>query len=296
MLVKTQDGAEVEVDLDAYNDAIKEHYSSKGVLLKTQAEIDQEKEQIASETTKSVHGAWEKRASELFGEKRPDGVKGLDWLGQKVESLKNPKQEVKHEEPEKPEPEKSSVHNDVNKARLSTLEKELSDLREAQAAKEAAAAQKAVGSAIKSATRQLPVDGETDEEKAGKVQTLEILLREKYDMKLEDEYSDLVPYDKKTGEVLINPKTTKPYTVNELVQRDWPYLLNQGKKADPKIEGTGTHQKQIERTKSGDEGIIAVSEEAIIEEARKRGLIAGSEERRKFVNASLELSGLPVPK
>lgn len=288
MLVKTSDGSEVDVDFDANEDLIKTHFSGKGVLFKSQKDIDAEKEAAKTEgksdATRDAHNDWEKNMSELFGEQKPNGVKGIEWAKTKISEIS----EKAKKATDAPDP---KVKDEVAQAKIDELQKKLEQMEEGLTAKEKDAYDKAKNAGIKSAVRGLSVDGATDEEKRLKLQLLEQSIKSDYEWKLDEDTAQLVPYDKE-GKPVINPKTTEPFTIDEIANEKYGFMLAKKAAPEPKKEGSNPKEFEVKKTKGGKEGIVAKNEVEIYNAARARALVAGTPEHTDFINSSFELSGL----
>lgn len=291
MLIKTDTG-EVEINLDDHTEEIQSHYQGKGILFKTQAEIDAEKESVKTETSnrvsKEVHEAWETKASEILGEKKKDGVKGIDWFAETVKPIV---EKAKAPAPTPTSTQSSSVADDVIKAALKQTQDELKALRDAQESEKKAEADKALNVGIKSATRALNLAGETDQEKAETRNQVEILAKSMFTWK-HDEEGDLVAY--KGDQIQTDPATGKAMTFNKIVETHFKHLIVPAKKEDPRptIIGTNTKPAEVVITSDGRKAVKAGSMDEVRQKARELGYLAGSKESREFAEASAKLSGL----
>ena len=297
MLVKTESG-EIDVDLDAHEAAVKEHFEKKGVLLKPKAEIDAEKEtlrtQTISETTSRVsnetHSAWEKAISETLGEQRPDGTKGIDWAKGKVTELKgNQKTEPTEEAKDKEKgPELEDKKRD---GEMKDLRKKLEDFERNATEKEKERNQKVVGSAIRASVKALTVAGENDEERATVRESIVTMVNQAYTWQL-DEDNELVALDK-NGDVVIDTETNRAITFDKLVAKKFSIFLKKATPEGGRVQGTGTGQDDVSKDKvDPSKGVKAATEEEIREKGRALGLVAGSPEWREFITNSKKLSGI----
>lgn len=290
MLVQTESG-EVDVDLDANEDAVKAHYEGKGYVLRPKAEIESEKEALKTETTtrvaNEIHSAWEKQIGGVLGEDRPAGIKGLDWAKEKIsETVKKAK--------EKPAEPPKTVADDVRNAEFATMKKELEDFKKAQEAEKATSAQKVVNSSVRSSLRALQVAGESAEEQNKMRASLETLVRGRYTWKLDETNDELVAYD--GDNIVMDSATQKPKVFNKIVEEEFGFMLKKAESnpTPQKVGGTGTGQGDVTDKGKVDVtvGVKAASEDEIRQIAREHGLVAGSPQSKEFMEKSLKLSGL----
>jgi hypothetical protein len=296
MLVTTDTG-EVDVDLDQQEiqDGVKAHYEAKGFVLRPKSEIEAEKEAVKTETAsrvaKEVHGTWEKEVGSVLGEEKPKEIKGVDWAKSKFS-------ELKEKADKKPEGDGGgaagkTVADEVQAAQLAAMKKELDDFKAAQAAEKAGSEQKVINSGIRASVRALPVDGETPEQQEKLRGSLEVLVKTNYNWKRDEKSDELVPYDNE-GNVVLDPATQRPKTLNKIVEDDFSFMLKKPAADKDKVGGTGTTQDDLNGKKNVDvsKGVKAASEEEIIKIAREQGLVAGSPERKAFIEASKKLSNI----
>lgn len=293
MLVKTDNG-EVDVNLDEHEDAVKEHFTKKGFVVKPQAEIDTEitkvkteKEREVSTATNKAHTDWEKTFEDVFGTKKPDGVKGLEWFKTTAADIKKKAEEKKDE----PGGGGNKVDEDKKNAEYNSLKKELDDLKKAATDKDEADNKKVVTSAIRASAKRLSLAGDSDDEISKTRSRLERMVASDYTWKL-DSNDELTAYDS-DGNVVIDSDNNKPIAFDKLVQKEYGLFL---KKEDPgksKVKGTGTNQDDVnDDPVDPKQGIKRKTEDEIREYMRGKAMIAGSPEWKEFLAASKKASGL----
>lgn len=293
MLVKGKSGeneVEVDVDIDQYEADVKTHFEGKGIFMKTKAELDADKadaEKRVSTATSSAHTDWEKTMEDLFGTKKPAGAKGLDWAKSTVSELKKKAEEKKEEVPD---PNKK-VDEDKRDAELKSLKQTLEDLKKSQTDKEAADGKKVVTSAIRASTKRLSIVGDSEAEIKKNRERLEKSISADYDWKLDSD-DELTPYDA-DGNVVVDPETQKPYAFEKLAGKEYAVFLKKAESDEKKLTGTGTGQSDVNKEiVDPKKGIKRKSEEEIRQFMREHAMVAGSQEWKDFLAASLKLSGL----
>lgn len=292
MLVKTESG-EVDVNLDEHEDAVKEHFTKKGFVVKPQAEIDTEitkvrteKEKEVSTATSKAHTDWEKTFEDVFGVKKPEGTKGLEWFKSTATEFKKKAEEKKEE----PDPGKNKVDDDKASAELKALQKKVEDFEKNASDKEKEQQQKVVNSALRASTKRLSIAGDSDEEVAKMRQRLEKLIQGDYSLQLDSD-DELIVY--KDGEVVVDSDTNKPIAFNKLVEKEYAFALKKEDSERKKVTGTGTNQDDVTKDSvDPKKGIKRKTEDEIREYMRAKGFIAGSKEWREFFDNSMKESGL----
>lgn len=297
MLIKTQEGTEIDVNLDDHLDAVKAHFEPKGIVFKSKEELDAERKKFETDkaaeigsATRKAHEDWENAFSTVFGEKRPDGTKGLDWF---IDHGKKLKEKAEKQPDPNPNPgEGRSVKTDALEAQLRDLKTEHEKFLKAQSEKEAEATNKARKAAQRSGIKALEIAGDTPEEKAERINDLDGLIGLKYRTDF-DEEGDLVFY---SGEDLVTDPETggQPMKLDKLVKTKFKNFLKPEKEAPkPPVGGTGTKQEDVlHTTPDGKQGVKAKSREEIRQAAWKKGYTMGSKEYKEFMDASLKLSQL----
>jgi len=288
--VKNEEGVEIEVDLDQYADDVKAHLEGKGLVWKTQAELDAEwkarETETINTTTKKVHGEWEGKVEGIVGEKRPDGVKGLDWATGHLTKLKE-----KASTPPPVEQPKGTVESDALKAQLKQTQDELANFKSSIENKEKEAKNLAKKTALKSSIKALNLLGDSPAEKAEMAAGLETIIGSKYRLEF-DEDGDLALYD---GENLVTDPDAgnAPMRIDKLVKDKFKNFLAAPKEQPKPTGGSGTKQEDVGGvTSDGTQFFKGKSRDEIREKMQAKGFIMGSPAYNKVMAESLKQSGL----
>lgn len=291
MLVKTAEGAEIDVNLDDHSEAVKTHLEGKGILLKSKEELEAERKTVettvANETTKKLLDHFDSVFEGVFEGKKPGDVKSIDWAAAEAKRLK----ELANKKPDPAPAPGTNVELDKLTGQLTSTKTELEQLKASIEKEKSDSANNALKAAQRSGIKALAIAGDTPEEIKENVDNLDVLIAQRY-RKAFDEEGDVVFYD--GDNIVTDPETGgKPMKIDKLVQVKFKNYLKPAKEEPKPTGGTGTKQEAVlEKTASGKEGIKAKSRDEIRQEAWKKGMTMGSKDYNEFMAASLELSGL----
>lgn len=281
MLVKTNEGAEVDVNLDSHDTEIKAHYESKGYVVKTAAEIKAETQVEADQASRRAHEAWEAKAESVLGSKKPDGVKGVEWF------------ETAAKEALKPKEQQRTVADDVKDQQLKAVQDELETFKKNVETDKKTSHSKTINVGVNAALRTIGAAGSTPQEVAQNSAALDTLVKAKFRWDFDDA-NDLVAYD--GDNIVMDPDTNQPMKFHKIVEQNFGILLPPKKEPKPVITGTGADRREIVTSPDGKKGIKASSTDEIREERRKLGIIAGTPEANEFFAESCRISGLDPTK
>jgi len=259
---------------------IAKYLSEKGLVAKTQSDIQREIDAAVGNT----HKSWETTISEALGAPKPDGVKGLDWAKQTITKPKSPEPATAPELPTV-----TKVADEVSAARIKSLEEQLKGFQ-TEAEKAAERTKNKVLTLDMDAALKSSLDSK-DDSYEGKSEAIRAALQAKYVWKV-DELDNAVPYNK-DGEALINPATSKPFTTAELIKKDFAFLLPKEK---PVV--TGTHrqpQETVSRTADGKPVTVGTYSE-IKAKSQELGYALNSDEWHDFMDRSMKASGIDPKK
>lgn len=259
-----------EFNPEIHESAAKEYFEKKGFVVKSPEEINASVEAEASNASKNAHDSWENAMAEAIGSKRPDGVKGIDWVKSQIAALK----EAKKADGSGSNPEKDGLIKELTtqlnelKSGLETKEKNLNDVK--------------INTAIDYALDSITFGGANEKETASRRESVNDLVRGRYKYEI-DPATDKPVAVGKDGKWVMDISTGKPKELSKLFKEDIGWALP---KDAPKPSGTGTQQNEVNK-----DGVQIFSDkDSIFAKAREMGLRTGSTEWKEFTRKSAEAS------
>lgn len=264
----------VEFNPDAHADAARQHFESQGYVFQTKDEISRARQAEIDQAISKAHSDWEGALSDTIGSKRPDGVKGIDWLKSAISELKKP---APAPESGASDPKKDALIAEFTSqlnALKGEIETEKKKAKDVKSRSEYNYALKGIKFSDDSAENELISKDVND------------LLKGRYTFEFDDDLGRTIA--KSDGVPVMDIDTGEAFEISKLIGRDAGRYI---KKSTPTPKGTGDPQP-VQRKKDGTP--IVNTKNDIFAEAKKAGLEINSPEWQEFVKRAATLNKIDL--